>query len=218
MTDDQRRLDREVAGAAAAHQRLLVHLDERDPVAPDRPSRLPGWTVGHVLTHLARNADSFVRMFEGAERGDVVEQYVGGIEGRKADIEEGSTRPWGELIDDVRRSIWTLEQTWAHHSRWDGEGRSVRRGLVPVVDLPFGRWRETEVHHVDLGLGYTLHDWPDDYVREDLRRMEIQWNARRPMGMTGLPPAALQAPPHERLAWLLGRSELDDLPPADIFG
>jgi hypothetical protein len=71
---------------------------------------------------------------------------------------------------------------------------------------------------VDLGLGYTLHDWPDDYVREDLRRMEIQWNARRPMGMTGLPPAALQAPPHERLAWLLGRSELDDLPPADIFG
>jgi hypothetical protein len=42
------------------------------------------------------------------------------------------------------------------------------------------------------------------------------WAARRPMGLTTLPEAALHRPPHERLAWLLGRAELDDLPPAVI--
>jgi len=215
---DQRHLDRDIAGAAAAHQRLLAHLDECDEAAPDRPSLLPGWTIGHVLTHLARNADSFMRMFEGAERGDVVEQYVGGAEGRAREIEEGSTRPWGELVDDVRHSIWRLEQTWSTHTRWSGEGHSVSRGLVPVADLPFGRWRETEVHHVDLGLGYTFQDWPSDYVRKDLRRMQMLWDSRKPMGMTGLPPAALAAPPHQRLAWLLGRGAIDGLPEAGIFG
>ncbi len=218
MSDDQRRLDRDVAGAADAHQRLLTHLDERDPVASSRPSRLPGWTVGHVLTHLARNADGFVRMLEGADRGEIVDQYEGGAEGRERDIEEGSTRSWDELVDDVRRSIWTLEQAWATRMSWEGSGRSTAGDLIPVVDLPFRRWRETEVHHVDLGLEYTTEDWPGDYVREELLRMGTLWDARRPMGMTGLPPAALKAPPHERLAWLLGRRDLDDLPPAGIYG
>lgn len=215
MTTD--RLDRDVAGAAAAHQRLLMHLDERDPVASSRPSRLPGWTVGHVLTHLARNADSFVSVLEGADRGEIVDQYEGGADGRERDIEAGSTRPWSELVDDLRRSIWALEQSWATRMSWDGSGRNATGDLIPIVDLPSRRWRETEVHHVDLGLEYTTEDWPSDYVREDLRRMETLWNARRPMGMTGLPAEALRATPNERLAWLLGRRDLDDLPPAGIY-
>ena len=37
--------------------------------------------------------------------------------------------------------------------------------------------------------------------------MEMRWNARRPMGLTGLPDEALPAPPHVRLAWLLGRTD-----------
>ncbi len=81
----------------------------------------------------------------------------------------------------------------------------------------FARWREVEVHRADLGLGYGPEDWPGEYVREDLGVMEMRWNARRPMGMTGLPDAALKAPPHTRLAWLLGRAEIDGLDPAGIF-
>ena len=49
--------------------------------------------------------------------------------------------------------------------------------------------------------------------------MEMRWNARRPMGLTGLPDAALRAPPHVRLAWLLGRTTIDGLsPPASSDG
>ncbi len=50
------------------------------------------WTVGHVLTHLARNAESHVRMLEGATMGEALEQYAGGYDQRAADIEAGADR------------------------------------------------------------------------------------------------------------------------------
>ena len=70
-----------------------------------RPSLLPDWTVGHVLTHLARNADSMDRVLEAAERGDVVERYAGGGAGRDAEIEAGRrARPpsWSPMSADDR--------------------------------------------------------------------------------------------------------------------
>jgi hypothetical protein len=60
-------------------------------------------------------------------------------------------------------------------------------------------------------------DWPSGYVREELRTLEMRWNARRPMGLTGLPERALQQPPHVRLAWLLGRTTIEGLDPAGIL-
>ena len=68
-----------------------------------------------------------------------------------------------------------------------------------MADLAFARWREVEVHRVDLGLGYEPEDWPAEYVRLELREMEMRWNARRPMGLTGLPPSRWRCRP--RPAW-----------------
>ena len=54
---------RDIAGAEGAHARLLALLRDRaGALDGGAPSRLPDWTVGHVLTHLARNADSIVRV------------------------------------------------------------------------------------------------------------------------------------------------------------
>jgi len=217
---DPRRLDRDVAGAAAAHQGLLAMLDQQlssGSFDGTSPSRLPGWTIGHVLTHLARNADSIVRVLAAAERGEIIDRYEGGQARRDAEIEAGAPRPAEELVADVRSTIWSLEQTWSTHTRWDGRSREAQGREVEVSELPFMRWREVEVHRADLALGYDASDWPAEYVRRDLRLMEMRWNARRPMGMTGLPQAALDAPPHERLAWLLGRSSIGDLEPAGVF-
>ena len=217
---DARQLDRDVAGAASAHQGLLSMLDEcLDAGTLDgaAPSRLPLWTVGHVLTHVARNADSIVRVLAAAERGEIIDRYEGGSARRNVEIDEGADRPADELVADVRATIWELEQTWSRQSRWDGRSREAPGREIPVTDLPFMRWREVEVHRADLGLGYGPADWPAEYVRQDLRRMEMRWNARRPMGMTGLPQAAIDAPPHERLAWLLGRTSIGDLEPAGVF-
>src|SRR5512134_97638 len=101
VDDRSRDLDDEIAGCAAAHQQLLAHIDPLDDAAIRLPSLLPGWTVGHVLTHVARNADSFVRILEGAERGEILDQYEGGVESRAADIEAGAGRSAGDLVHDV---------------------------------------------------------------------------------------------------------------------
>ena len=90
-------------------------------------------------------------------------------------------------------------------------------GDVRVGDLPYLRIREAAIHHVDLGLGFEFTDLPPEYLREELRRMEMLWRARQPMGLTSLPAPALAAPPPERLAWLMGRSTIDGLEPAGVF-
>ena len=120
MTD--RALDDQVAGCAAAHRRLLAHLDallgegQLDSGVIAQPSRLPGWTVGHVLTHLARNADSHAYVIASALHGEVVDQYPGGMAQRTDDIESGASRPAAEQVDDVRHSIASLEVAWGRCS------------------------------------------------------------------------------------------------------
>jgi maleylpyruvate isomerase len=223
--DQAREIDRAVAGAAAAHQALMAHLDgllERGDLDGDvvvRPSLLAGWTVGHVLTHIARNADSHARILEAAGRGEVVDQYDGGFEGRAAEIEAGAGRPAAEQVADVRTSAWALEAAWATcpSEGWAGHGRGSRGDQIPVADLPFRRWREVVVHHVDLGLGYGWSEWPAEYVRLELDRQVMAWRARMGMGLTTLPPAALALHPNERLAWLLGRHQVADLADPEPF-
>lgn len=211
-------LRRDVAGARAAHRRLLDTVAGFTDADLARPSLLPDWTIGHVLAHLARNADSHVRMLEAGARGEVADQYVGGADGRAQEIERDAGRSAAETSADVATSIEALEACWAStpDAGWAGEGRSVV-GTVPLADLPFRRWRETEVHHADLGHGYGPQDWPSLYVRLETARMEQLWAARRPMGMTKLPAEAMAASPAHRLAWLLGRAEIDGLEPAGIF-
>jgi len=99
---------------------------------------------------------------------------------------------------------------------WRGEGLSVF-GPVAVADLPFRRWRETTLHHTDLGLGYGWSQWPAAYVRLELARMTMQWASRKPMGLTSLPPAPMALPDAQRLAWLTGRTSIEGLEAAGIF-
>lgn len=209
---------RDIAGATAAHQGLeaaLVALVDTDVA---RPSLLPGWTVGHVLAHIARNADSHTRLLHAAARGEVGEQYPGGRDQRGDEIEAGAARSAAEHRADIATACGRLEAAWAAMAPagWVGEGNTAN-GPVPVSDLPFRRWRETVVHRADLGLGYSWPDWPDDYVRLELARATMLWASRRPMGLTALPGAALALSDHERLAWLLGRTDVPGLDPAGIM-
>ena len=89
--------------------------------------------------------------------------------------------------------------------------------VIEVDQIVFMRWREVEVHRHDLGLGYEPDDWPDEYVRVELNELTMRWNARRPMGLTGLPPEALAASEPQRLAWLLGRAEIAGLDAAGVL-
>ena len=216
---DARLLARHIAGVTASHAGLLAMLDDQlTALDSAAASRLPDWTVGHVLTHIARNGDSVTRVLEATERGEAVERYAGGEAGRDADVAAGSGRPAAEQVADLRASVERLEAALIAHTRWDGESIETSGRRMPVPALVTLRWREVEVHRADLGLGYGPDDWPIEYVRTELAFMEMQWRARRPMGLTGLPPEALAVPDRRRLAWLLGRADIEGLAPAGVFG
>jgi len=208
-----------VHACAASHAALVAHLADLTDAQARQPSLLPDWSVGHLLTHIARNADGFSRMVEGAQRGEVVAMYEHGVDGRRADIESGSGRSAAELVADIEASAHRLDDLFARcdDTAWSGHGLTIA-GETPISELPERRRGEVEIHRVDLGLGYTFADWPADYRRAELAKRTGQWASRKPMGFTDLPAAALALQPTERLAWLLGRLEVEGLAPAGITG
>lgn len=213
---DPRELDACVTGCAGAHQQLLDVLDRQlaaGALDATAASRLPDWTVGHVLAHLVGNAQACTRVIIAAAGGAVSAMYPDGVEGRRADIEAGATLSPERLVMEVRRSIWALESAWAACSAegWRGRARAFS-GEFAVAEVPLRRWREVEVHHTDLGLGHEPEQWNPDYVKRDLVIFEAMWLSQNPEFGDQLPAVARDLAPGVRLAWLLGRVRPPDLP------
>ncbi|MGD0833774.1 MAG: maleylpyruvate isomerase N-terminal domain-containing protein [Candidatus Dormibacteria bacterium] len=182
--------------ARTAHRRLFVTAAGIDDETGRRPSRLPGWTVGHVLTHLARNADGHVRRLAGALEGREVPRYEGGDEQRDGEIAAGAGRSKDELFRDVTESARRLERIWvlSQEAGWPNAGL-LAGDHFPTTGSPFRRLREVEMHHVDLGLGYELADWPEEYVAWELSA-----------SLERLPERLVERGDDRRfLAWLTGR-------------
>ena len=66
------------------------------------------------------------------------------------------------------------------------------------------------MHAVDLDVGLTPHDWPDDFVEVWLPRLRGGLPGRLVAGGVAPPAGALD--PRDELAWLYGRLTRDDLP------
>lgn len=184
---------REIDGCRDSHASLLAAIDDLTDADVRRASRLPDWTIGHVLTHIARNADSCVRRLAGAREGVVVDQYPGGHEGRAAEIEAGAARTAADIVADVRESAAAVEAIAAAlpEPAWERLTRAVSGNESPASRVMWSRWHEVEVHHVDLGLGYTTDRWPAEMV-----------SAWLPELLDGLPQ---RAAPAALLAWALDR-------------
>src|SRR3954453_22140737 len=88
----QEQLDRLLALVSTGTSRLLgetISVTDEDWRAP---SRLPGWSRGHVATHIARQADGLVRLTEWARTGTRSDMY--GSPGQREDeIEAGGLGP-----------------------------------------------------------------------------------------------------------------------------
>ncbi len=149
-----------------AHRQLLQRLGGLDETTARRPSLLPGWTVAHVVTHLARNAEGISRWIDGALAGVTVARYPGGREQRDYDIAVGAGRPAPELLDDLWRSCAHLEQVWARAALagWPDVDPPAADAPWPTAESPWRRLVEVEIHHADLGLGYHAGEWSDALV------------------------------------------------------
>jgi len=151
----------------AAHLALVADLRSRD-LDPGATTRLPGWSVGHLLTHLARNADSVVRRLDASAAGVVVSQYPGGAEGRAAEIEAGRHRSYPELVDDVEASGAAIAVSAARLSpdAWSFETQPVSGPPQSALTVLHRRVREVVLHHTDLDIGFTPAAWPPAVVDE----------------------------------------------------
>jgi maleylpyruvate isomerase len=193
--------EREIAGCMRSHRVLVGALTGLTDIQVRSPSLLPDWSVAHVLTHIARNADSVTRRIEGAARGEIVDQYPGGYAGRAADIAAGAGRPATDLLDDVRESADRLEAACLAmpDDGWDRPTRDVSGSEQPARVVVRRRWREVEVHHADLGLGYTPASFPADMVEGWLPDLVGR--------------LADRADHRDLLAWAIGRGPAPDLGP-----
>lgn len=126
------------------------------------PSLLPNWSRAHVLAHLARNADALAGTVAGALRGERVPRYPDGPTGRNADIEAGAGRSLAELSSDLQETTARLDARFAAVA--DVDGWTLECDDRTTGDYVLTRWREVEIHRVDLGGAYTADQWPPGFV------------------------------------------------------
>jgi maleylpyruvate isomerase len=168
-----------LARIVAATDALLATAARLDDADVRAPSLLPGWSRGHVLTHVARNADGGTRLLTWARTGVPSYEYPS-PEARAAEIEAGAGRPAGELVEDVRQSAGRFagacarmpDEAWERTVQWTTGARH------PAARATEARLTEVLVHHVDLGAGFTPRDWPAGFVSDLLASVTASY-ARR---------------------------------------
>jgi maleylpyruvate isomerase len=143
------------------------------------PSALPGWSRGHVLAHLADNADAFTAALLRATDADDAGLMYPSAAARDASIEEGAARAPADHLQRLLRSAHTLAGTWRDLpvGRLGAMLSGTSGWTRPVADIPWMRWRELALHAVDLG-------WPagfgpgDPLVARLLDEAAAAWSGR----------------------------------------
>lgn len=133
-----------LAGLATATATLNSDLGELTDAEARGPSLLPGWTRGHVLTHLARNAEGSTRLLTWARTGEPSYEYRSVTAPAQA-IEDGAGRPAARLAADVSRTAAALAgaaaamppDAWPHPVTWT-TGHETPARHVPESRLAGG--------------------------------------------------------------------------------
>jgi maleylpyruvate isomerase len=209
----------ELAALAGSADRFLgtVRALADDDVL--RACALPGWTRAHLLTHVARAADSRTGMLRAARAGLIGEQYPS-EQARAGAIEAGARRPAAVIRADVERAVEECLTAMRRHPAglWDAPAIWLRGGRRPVRGVVASLRSELEYHHVDLAAGYTPDDWPAQFVATELRRVTALMDHRAdapPVTLIAaaavrvgtVPPVDVTGPSAAILAWLSGRGD-----------
>ncbi|MFD3619714.1 maleylpyruvate isomerase family mycothiol-dependent enzyme [Streptomyces sp. NPDC058676] len=183
----------DLASVRDATERLLIAVAELDNAAVTEPSRLPGWTRGHILAHLARNADALVNVLEGRP-------MYASADARDSDIERDAPRPLSVQLSDLRDSATRFQEAGATPADWS-RTVELRNGVTDSASrVPFRRWIEVELHRVDLGIGYELEDLPEEFTQR-----EIDFLADRFRGRPDVPAVLIEQDDRRRIP--TGRDE-----------
>jgi len=136
-------------------------LDTLDDAAFGAPGTLPGWTLGHLVAHVAYNAQALRRLAHWARTGEKTPMYAS-KEARNAEIEQGATLPPQELRALSRDADAALRADLAAlpDAAWSAEVVTAQGRTVPASEVPWMRAREAWIHAVDLGAGVGFDAFP----------------------------------------------------------
>lgn len=204
------------------------------------PSRLPGWTRLHVVSHQARNARALMNLLRWAETGVETPMYPT-PEHRREDIEAGAQLPADEVRADALSEAVRLRDAISAmpEEAWAAQVRTALGRAVPASEVPWMRVREVWVHAVDLGARATFSDIDQEVAAALLDEAVVSFRTREGVpsvvlvatDATGAPRAIGPDAPGPQEArgstqalagWLLGRTAgagvqssapLPDLPP-----
>ncbi|MGH3519798.1 MAG: maleylpyruvate isomerase N-terminal domain-containing protein [Haloechinothrix sp.] len=212
--------------AGEGQRRLEDAVGRLKPQDVRAPSALPGWTRGHLITHLARNADALVNLLTWARTGTPTPMYAT-PERRNTDIEAGAGRALDEQRADLRESARRFAEGAAAvpPAKWAARVKSAQGRDVSASEVPWLRVREVWIHYVDLDIGESIDVVPDD-VATKLVSDVADWMSPkldhttdlRPeghpavlLGPTGEPTATVVGPANLIAGWLIGRCDSDRL-------
>ena len=223
----------DLAQLTDATARLLATVDGISDGAVRAPSALPDWSRGHLITHLARNADGIRNMLLSARTGEIAFMYPSGAL-RNADIECGSTRPEALIRLDLQAAAdrFAIDARAMTDAQWSAEvpmgpGDAAVKPMAAASTLAWMRLREVEVHHVDLAAGYTFAGTPPQLLARLLDHtvgllapagklactLEATTSGRKVVLGTGGP--VVSGPDHALVSWLLRRGDGRALEVAD---
>jgi maleylpyruvate isomerase len=148
---------------------LIATAEQFDDEAVREPSLLSGWTRGHVLTHVARNADAIIRLLTWAATGVETPMYASET-ARDDEIDLGAGRSARELAADVREASerFAVQAARLNPEQWSREIAGRRGGPQPAAWLPWWRLEEILIHHVDLNASYSPAHWPETFTEPEL--------------------------------------------------
>ena len=201
----------------------LTAAMDRIPDGGERaPSTLPGWSRGHLLAHIAGICDALARQVEYGRRGETVELYDGGVEGRNQAINLAAGHSLSQHRDDVaaamRRALTAFDAL--NEDEWQTR-IAFRNGVI--FDAGLALWRELVIHTSDLDAGTGPETWNRDFCSHlfDFLAARVPAETKLVLQPVALPPLALGAGGStvvvsgmvtDIAAWLAGRKpSLDSL-------
>lgn len=150
-----------------AGQRLARTVDGFSGDDWDAASLLPDWTRAHVIAHLALNGEALGGVLRGVVADEPVPMYRT-QDARDADIEELAGADHAELRERLLESLTSFQDAVVAmpDEAWSGrfERTAGGGGTFPLDAVPLMRVREIEIHHADLGAGYTADQWPPRFA------------------------------------------------------
>lgn len=179
---------------------LTGAIDGLDRSAFDGDSQLPGWTRKHLVGHIAANADALGNLISWAETG-VEKRMYASTEQRNADIEAAATRPAEELREWYLRGAGELEAAMDRLTpeQWEHEVITAQLVTRKASDVPWMRAREVFIHAVDLGVGITFAELPDDFL------LALAGEIRTKRGLSDGDLRGVDGSLPDVAAWLAGR-------------